>query len=288
MAKGETRVATCSDCHGAHGIRAAGDAKSPVAPANVTATCARCHSDKEKMAAFRHGDAPAEWKASVHGVAFQHGDTSSPTCITCHSSHGALPAGAAKLEEVCWQCHVREAALYKASPKKKIFEETEHPGCVTCHENHKIEKPSDSYVDIKGDAVCATCHDADMKGAAEIALVKQGLDRLTTSIDRAGVALDHAERVGMLVDDGRQSLRDAREQQILARVAVHTFTAKPFTAAADPGVKHAAQAEAIAQQALRDLQYRRKGLAVATVLILGFLATLGLTIRRLPPIPPRD
>ena len=47
MAKGETRVATCSDCHGAHGIRAGGDAKSPVAPANVTAPCARCHSDKE-------------------------------------------------------------------------------------------------------------------------------------------------------------------------------------------------------------------------------------------------
>ena len=38
MSAGETRVATCSDCHGAHGIRPVSDARSPVAPPNVATT----------------------------------------------------------------------------------------------------------------------------------------------------------------------------------------------------------------------------------------------------------
>jgi hypothetical protein len=284
MAKGETRVATCTDCHGAHGVAAGGDPKSPVAVLRVAVTCARCHSDQKLMDEFEHTDAPADWKTSAHAAALRHGDTSAPTCSTCHSSHGALPAGAAKLDEVCWQCHAREAELYKASPKKKIFDENDHPGCVTCHENHTIVKGSDSDMAITGPGICASCHDAEMKGAGEIALVRHGLDQLTADIDRAGRVLDRAERVGMLVDEGADALRDAREHQIQARVSVHTFTVKPFRAVAGPGIKAATRAETIAHDALHDLQLRRRGLLVATLLIVGFLATLYVKIRRLPPV----
>jgi predicted CXXCH cytochrome family protein len=285
MSKGETRVATCSDCHGAHGITRVQDAKSPVAPAQVAATCARCHSDHDLMKAFKHPDVPNEWRQSVHAAALQHGDSSSPTCSTCHSSHGGLPVGVAKLEEVCWQCHVREADLYRASPKARIFAETDHPGCITCHENHKIEKPGDNWISLKDPvSPCSTCHDADMKGAREINLVRQGLQQVTASIDRATLTVDRAERAGMLVDDGRQALQDAREHQIQARVAVHTFAAKPFSAVADQSVKDANRAEKLGEQALAELQFRRRGLGVATALILGFLATLWVKIRSLPPV----
>jgi predicted CXXCH cytochrome family protein len=284
MAKGDTRVATCSDCHGAHGVKSVKDVASPVAPARVAVTCARCHSDHERMAAYRLPDVPSDWSHSVHAAALQRGDLSAATCSTCHSAHGGLPEGVAKLDQVCWTCHVREAEMYKASPKMRIFAETDHPGCVTCHEEHKIVPPTDAFVGMKGKAVCAVCHDADMKGAAEILLVQQGLGRLTASISRAATVLDRAERVGMYVEDGRQVLHDAQEHQIQARVSVHTFAAKPFSAPADLGVKEAEHAEAIGTQALADLQVRRKGLAVATVLILGFLATLWIRIRQLPPI----
>ena len=40
LATGDTRVATCASCHGAHGVRAVNDAKSPVFPTRVAATCA--------------------------------------------------------------------------------------------------------------------------------------------------------------------------------------------------------------------------------------------------------
>jgi hypothetical protein len=86
----------------------------------------------------------------------------------------------------------------------------------------------------------------------------------------------------MLVDDGRLVLRSAREDQILARVSVHAFADAPFAATAARGVSEAARAEAIGEAALEELRYRRNGLAVATLLILGFLATLWLKIRRLP------
>jgi cytochrome c3-like protein/doubled CXXCH motif protein len=42
-ALGFERVATCADCHGAHGIEAVADPGSRVHPANLVATCGRCH-----------------------------------------------------------------------------------------------------------------------------------------------------------------------------------------------------------------------------------------------------
>jgi hypothetical protein len=42
-ALGFVRVATCSDCHDAHGARAAADPASQVHPANLVTTCGRCH-----------------------------------------------------------------------------------------------------------------------------------------------------------------------------------------------------------------------------------------------------
>ena len=88
----------------------------------------------------------------------------------------------------------------------------------------------------------------------------------------------------MLVDDGRQALRDAREAQILARLNIHAFAALPFATTAAKGIADAAKAEAIGNGLLGELRYRRNGLAVATLLIIGFLVTLWWKIRRLPPI----
>jgi predicted CXXCH cytochrome family protein len=288
MSSGETRVATCSDCHGGHGIRPVQDARSPVAPARVATTCARCHSDAARMTAFGHHDnPPVDWGKSVHAKALlERGDTSAPTCSTCHGSHGAVPPGVTSVALICSQCHVREAELFRKSPKKALFESLGQAECLTCHSNHEIEAPADSWIGLKDPALCSTCHDDSVKGAADIVAVQDGLQRLSAGIDRARIVLDRAEQAGMLVDEGRLVLREAHERQILARVTVHAFSAKPFTETASPGVAEAARAEAIGAGALQELQFRRKGLAVATVLIVGFLVTLWVKIRRLPPIEP--
>jgi predicted CXXCH cytochrome family protein len=285
MSTGETRVATCTDCHGAHGIRAVSDPRASVAPQHVANTCSRCHADHARMSVFGHEDSPPDdWKASVHAAALlKRGDTSAPTCSTCHGSHGAAPPGVTSVAFVCSQCHVREAELFRKSPKKAIFDVLGQGECVVCHSNHRIENPSDSFIGMQDPAICARCHNDELKGADTIKSMQKGLKNLADGIDRANAVLNRAESAGMLVDDGRLVVRDAREDQILTRVNVHAFADTPFAATAAKGMTEAAHAEAIGNAALGELRYRRNGLAVATLIILGFLVTLWWKIRRLPP-----
>jgi predicted CXXCH cytochrome family protein len=284
MAAGETRVATCSDCHSAHGIRKIRDSRAPVAPPNVARTCAKCHADAPRMVAFKREPTPyADWSASVHATALlKRGDTSAPTCSTCHGSHGATPPGITQVANVCAQCHVREAELFRASPKKEIFDQIGQPECLACHSNHRIVHPEDTWVGLKDPAVCAPCHDETSKGAQTILSIRRGLDDLNGAIRAGDAVLARAERVGMLVDDGRTVLRDAREHQIHSRVLVHAFATKPFAELDAQGLSAARQAQTTGDRALHELQIRRRGLLAATVLIVGFLVTLWFTIRRLP------
>jgi predicted CXXCH cytochrome family protein len=179
---------------------------------------------------------------------------------------------------------VREAELYTKSAKKQAFDHIDEPGCLTCHSNHAIEHPSDAWVSMKDPALCSVCHDDTVKGKADIAAVEQGLALLGSSIDRARQVLDRAQVAGMLVDEGLGFLRDAQEQQVMARLTVHAFAAKAFQPVADKGIAAAERAEQFGTDALADLKVRRRGLAVATLLIIGFLITLAVKIRRLPPV----
>ena len=284
MAKGEDRVATCSDCHGAHGIKRVGDARAPVAPPNVAHTCARCHADAARMKPFGREPTPlADWSASVHATALlRRGDRSAPTCNTCHGSHGAVPPGVNQVANVCSQCHAREADLFRASPKKAIFETIGQAECLACHGNHRIEPPQDTSIGIGQGAVCAMCHDSSTNGSKTILEIRQQLDTLAAAITNADGVLTRADRAGMLVDEGRAALQQAREQQINARVMVHAFAGAPFVEVATAGFAAARKAETSGIQAMQELQYRRRGLGVATAVILGFLITLWIKIRSLP------
>jgi len=212
----------------------------------------------------------------------KRGDTSAPTCSTCHGSHGAVPPGVNQIANVCSQCHVREADLFRASPKKAIFETIGQAECLVCHSNHRIEHPQDAWIGITAGAVCAICHDSSTNGSQTVIQVRQQLDALSAAITAADVVLTRADRAGMLVDEGRAAFQEAHEQQINARVMVHAFAAGPFNDVAVRGLAAASRAETSGNQALQEVQYRRRGLAVATILILGFLVTLGFKIRSLP------
>lgn len=283
IAEGDTRVATCSDCHGAHGVRKVADSRSPVAPVNVALTCATCHADPARMGAFGKEAMPfKDWSESVHAAALlTRGDLSAPTCSTCHGSHGAAPPGLTEVANVCAQCHVREAELFRASPKNAIFEQIGQAECLACHGNHRIEQPTDAWVGLKEPAVCATCHDGTTRGADTIVKTRNGLDRLAAAIESAEAVLVRAERAGMLVDHGRAASRDARDHQIHARVLVHAFALQPFQDMTDHGMRAARQSQAAGERALHDLQIRRRGLLAATIVIIGFLVTLWFKIRRL-------
>ncbi len=170
LRQGDPKPATCVDCHGAHGVLAAGDSRSPVYPRRVAETCARCHGDPAYMAGYQlPGGRPlpvdqyALWEVSVHGRALlEREDLSAPTCNDCHGNHGATPPGLDSLTFVCGQCHGREAELFRASGKRLGFEnhnlllaEAGEAACNTCH-----EAPADSpdLAPTHGFGECTTCH----------------------------------------------------------------------------------------------------------------------------------
>jgi hypothetical protein len=167
---GDTRVATCVDCHGGHAIRRPGDPESTVHPQRVAETCGRCHSDAERMAGYAMEDGrplPTDqlgtWRRSVHAEALlDREDLSAPTCNDCHGNHGAQPPGLESIAYVCGQCHGREASLFRESPKKALWEEhnefladVEFESCTACHAE---PEPQSSITTVHHFAECGSCH----------------------------------------------------------------------------------------------------------------------------------
>ena len=169
LAHGNTRVATCVSCHGAHGILRIRDPRSPVYPLRVADTCASCHAAPSQMAGAELADGSplptdqyARWSQSVHAEALLgRGDLSAPTCNDCHGNHGAVPPGVDSISRVCGNCHGREATLFRASGKLEGFHEhndylAESAGrCDACHE---APDPPAALAGARHFAECATCH----------------------------------------------------------------------------------------------------------------------------------
>ena len=168
MSTGETRVATCTDCHGAHGIRAVSDPRASVAPQHVANTCSRCHADRARMAAFGHEDSPPDdWKASVHAAALlKRGDTSAPTCthLPRQPRRGASGSHLGRVRLLAVP-RARGRAVPQEPEEGRIRRASAQGECLTCHSNHRIEKPSDSFIGMQDPALCARCHNDELKGA---------------------------------------------------------------------------------------------------------------------------
>ena len=170
LESGDSDVATCSSCHGFHGVRRVTDPRSRVYATNVGETCARCHDDAQLMSGYRlSGGQPmpigqlGRWRESVHAEAmFEREDLTAPTCNDCHGNHGARPPGIDAVTFVCGQCHGREAEIFRASPKRAGFErhndyltDAEGEGCIACHDP---PEPAASLVDFRSFGECASCH----------------------------------------------------------------------------------------------------------------------------------
>jgi hypothetical protein len=143
-AAGDSKPATCVDCHGVHGIRPVSHPSAPTFAQNVPKTCAHCHADSTFMAAYKiPTNQYADYQRSVHASALlEGGDLSAPACNDCHGNHGATPPEVRSVIHVCGQCHAREAGLYQSSMKKALFERLKVPECIVCHSNHRILHPT--------------------------------------------------------------------------------------------------------------------------------------------------
>ncbi len=287
LAKGDTKVAVCTDCHSAHEILFASDSRSKVYPVNVPQTCGRCHANADYMKPY---DIPtnqvADYSDSVHSAALvARGDLSAPTCSTCHGSHGATPPGVESVAMICSNCHVFQAQLFNSGPHKDAFATFKLPSCVTCHTNHRIVHPTDAFIGTAQDAICMKCHVEGDRGYVSAAKMHDQLTGLASAIDRSDALLIRAERAGMEVDEARLALREARDDLTKSRVEIHAVKASLVDLDVDAGQKIAQKAWADGQSAMAERTYRRKGLLVSLATIVFALFGLFLTIRRLESKP---
>lgn len=280
---GNEKVATCISCHGVHGIRAISDALSSVYPLNVADTCAKCHSEAARMAEFKiPTDQYDKYKRSVHAKAlYERQDLSAPTCNDCHGNHGATPPGIASVANVCGQCHARQAELFQASAHKVAFDNQGFGECIKCHNNHEIAAPTDEFLGTGEKSVCITCHKQGDKGFAVAGEMRSKIEDLLAQIDKSHGILDRAERAGMEVSRPKFELRDAIDGVTHARVLIHTSSTLEIDKVIGPATSVAEKTYKAGEDALTELNFRRKGLVVSLFFILFLAALVYLKLRQI-------
>ncbi len=279
---GDVKVAACVDCHGVHNILAVSDSRAPVYPTNVATTCARCHSDSHLMADYKiPTDQVGRYQKSVHAQMLAEGDTSAPTCTTCHGNHGAMPPGVTSVANVCGTCHVFFVQLFQKSPHGPAFERMGLPGCVQCHSNHEILKPTDEWVGTGSKSICMNCHAEGDAGYTAAQKISGALTSANQSQQKADEILSTAERSGMEVSSARLELSQSNEAIVKARVAVHTLDPNEVRKLTEHGSEISAKAYSAGIDALRERDARRKGLGLSLVFIALAIAGLYLKIREI-------
>jgi hypothetical protein len=241
MREGRENAATCTDCHGLHGIRPIGSPESSVYPSRVAETCRTCHESPEVMAGVVLADGSplpldqfARWSRSSHANALLvREDLSAPTCNDCHGNHGAAPPGVGSVTFVCGQCHGREAELFRSSPKSAGFQDHreyladagelgcaachEEPEpqaafhranpfteCTSCHNSHAIVRPTLASLEPLPEVPCAFCHEAREESGSRV--VERSFRRYEATRDRLVAAaraqgLEGEELYNRLVDE---------------------------------------------------------------------------------------
>lgn len=136
---------------------------------------------------------------------------------------------------------------------------------------------------------CTDCHGPEALIAAEAvgyetgARMLESMQELTALTARAERMTLAARRGGVLVETASLAVDRAVDAQIEQEVLVHAFSVAEgsrFLAKHEEGIEQARTALELAQAALDELAFRRRGLAVFLVLVLLVLVGLALKIRQ--------
>jgi hypothetical protein len=278
---GEKRVASCTDCHTAHGIQPVSSPRSPVYPLNVPATCAHCHSDTTTMAGFGiPTDQYLEYSSSVHGVALlERRDIGAPACNDCHGNHGAIPPGVDDIANICGNCHANNQELFQKSHLRDVFIQAKIPLCIGCHGKHAIINPSDAQLDWNRDSICGHCHEQGHDAQHMATVFYDIIDSLKTRLQLADSLVNRAEQKGMMVTDLLDPLENAHKALIQTRTSIHSFNEEIVEFSAEEGQKAVRASITGARRLLQEVTYRRRGLFVASLITTLLVVSIYLRLR---------
>lgn len=283
LEKGDSKVATCSDCHGAHDIFPHTDPRSHIYALNVPATCAKCHGDAGYMKAYNiPTDQYVQYVGSVHGEALlKKQDISAPACNDCHGNHGAAPPGLQSVSHVCGGCHALNAEYFEKSPHAAGFKENGIAQCEACHGNHGVKHPDDEMIHVGSNSICETCHtsgDPALETAKKMYDSIQGLKNEEAEADRM---LKAAEDKGMDVSDARFKAKDIPGVLIKGRTVLHTANLDELKKELQPGIDLAKETTSAGKAAIDEYSFRRKGLGISTLFITLLAVALYMKIRQI-------
>jgi len=260
LAKGDERVAVCTDCHGVHDIRRRSDPQGRVFPSNIPTTCATCHADAVLMARYGlKAEAYGDYAGSVHGKALlEKGDRSAPECTRCHGSHGATPPGVGDVDKVCGQCHAATRAFFLEGPHKRAMDEAGLPECASCHEHHLVGPADLAFLE----SICLKCHDQNSSQEQMAKTLKTLFVGAADEIEQARVRVERAAAVPFYVEDYRARLEEARSSLTEAYPVMHALDVTRVQDLTSRARGIAREVESEVEAKLQALGWRRVGLLV--------------------------
>jgi hypothetical protein len=281
LQEGDQKVATCSDCHGAHTIRKTKDPFAEVFPTNIPKTCNKCHGNKEYMKEYKiPTDQYEKYKESKHGkLLLEQKDITAPACNTCHGNHGAVPPGVQSVHHICGQCHVQQDEAFQKSSHAKYFSERKAEGCATCHNHHKIPTPSDEMMNPTPDSPCMKCHQIGDRCYIATEKIKNSIVSLHNKLKETESFLANVEKLGMDVAKAKFNLHSVADSLLKARIRVHEFKVEAVEEEINEGLKVVNSSFKKGEEALKEWQIRRIGLAISVVLIIITVIALILKIK---------
>jgi len=307
LARGDTRVAVCTDCHGAHDIVPSSQPSSRTNPRNIPDTCAKCHADRALMGAFHLPvEVVEEYRESVHGRQLLTGaDPSAPSCATCHGSHAAAPPGFASVHAVCGQCHANTADRFGDSAHAVV---DGFHGCLQCHgggpkrHGHLIQRivPPPEELDrrfrageekdlhpelralvARAHPGCLECHDPGDEELKQFSTIVDRIEAAEADYVRTAQYVDRVGQGVLLVDDEAFRLRDARTLLVGLAPTQHTLDLKKVEAAITSLDEVTAGIDKSLDAKERSLRLRHVALVPLWIFAVVFAAALYVKYRRL-------
>ncbi|HUT13311.1 MAG TPA: cytochrome b/b6 domain-containing protein [Thermoguttaceae bacterium] len=160
-------TAVCASCHGAHGIYPVDEEQSTLHPANVAATCAKCHRFiQERFLQSVHGGGGGPGTGTEE-VTSEAEPQRKPTCTDCHTKHDPLPPESdtfrLELPDRCNVCHERQSSRYALSTHGSLSALGYGPAanCSDCHGAHDVPPASDPNSKLAAGhlaQMCGQCH----------------------------------------------------------------------------------------------------------------------------------
>jgi hypothetical protein len=273
FAAGDAGGAVCTDCHGAHFVLPAADARSSVNRFKLPGTCRRCHADEALMASYGlPADTYEKYAKGVHGrLLLEERVTGVPTCAECHGNHGASPPGVGEVVNVCGSCHVNQRQYYKDSPHAA------HAGtrevCVTCHGNHEIARPDDTLYTGAYRGACGSCHEASSRSYKKAKLIAASFAGAKGAIEEARNRFKEARARAIPVEQWEQQLEEAEAKITEAYPVAHSLSYEEVSKLNKAAIKGAHDVETEVDRAFRE-RGQRKTILTSLLALVSLLIIL--------------